>query len=45
MHLDADAVFGRGFSPARAAIDRGPHDGDDYGDHRFNPGHPRLIAG
>jgi len=28
----------------RAAIDRGPHDGYDYGDHRFNPGHPRVTG-
>ena len=26
------------------AIDRGPHDGDDYGDHRFNPGHRATIV-
>ncbi len=28
----------------RAAIDRGPDAGFDYGDHRFNPGHPRIAA-
>ena len=27
----------------RAAIDRGPHENFDYGDHRFNPGHPRIT--
>ena len=28
----------------RAAHERGPYDGIDYGDHRFNPGHPGLLA-
>jgi 8-oxo-dGTP pyrophosphatase MutT (NUDIX family) len=28
----------------RAAIDRGPHEEYDYGDHRFNPGHPRVTG-
>ena len=28
----------------RAAIDRGPHDDYDDGDHRFNPGHPRVTG-
>ena len=28
----------------RAAIDRGPHEDFDYGDHRFNPGHPRVAG-
>ena len=28
----------------RAAIDRGPHDDYDDGDHRFNPGHPRITG-
>jgi 8-oxo-dGTP pyrophosphatase MutT (NUDIX family) len=28
----------------RAAIDRGPHEDFDYGDHRFNPGHPRVTG-
>jgi 8-oxo-dGTP pyrophosphatase MutT (NUDIX family) len=28
----------------RAAIDRGPHENFDYGDHRFNPGHPRVTG-
>jgi 8-oxo-dGTP pyrophosphatase MutT (NUDIX family) len=27
----------------RAAIDRGPHENFDYGDHSFNPGHPRVT--
>ncbi len=27
---------------ARVAARQQTHDGDDYGDHRFNPGHPRL---
>lgn len=27
----------------RAAIDRGPHENFDYGDHSFNPGHPRMT--
>lgn len=27
----------------RAAIDRGPFDALDHGDHRFNPGHPRIV--
>jgi 8-oxo-dGTP pyrophosphatase MutT (NUDIX family) len=26
----------------RAAIDHGPHESFDYGDHRFNPDHPRV---
>lgn len=28
----------------RAAIDHGPHENYDYGDHRFNPGHPRVTG-
>ena len=28
----------------RAAVDRGPHENFDYGDHSFNPGHPRLAG-
>jgi 8-oxo-dGTP pyrophosphatase MutT (NUDIX family) len=28
----------------RAAIDRGPLEDFDYGDHRFNPGHPRVSG-
>ena len=28
----------------RAALERGPYGGTDYGDHRFNPQHPRLSA-
>ena len=29
----------------RAALERGPYGGaDDYGDHRFNPRHPRLMV-
>ena len=29
----------------RAALERGPYGGgEDYGDHRFNPQHPRLLA-
>jgi 8-oxo-dGTP pyrophosphatase MutT (NUDIX family) len=28
----------------RAAIDRGPHENFDYGDHSFNPGHPRITG-
>jgi len=28
----------------RAAIDHGPHDSFDYGDHRFNPDHPRMTG-
>jgi 8-oxo-dGTP pyrophosphatase MutT (NUDIX family) len=28
----------------RAAIDRGPHENFDYGDHRFNPDHPRVTG-
>ena len=28
----------------RAAIDRGPHEDYDYGDHSFNPGHPRVTG-
>lgn len=28
----------------RAAIDRGPHEAYDYGDHSFNPGHPRVSG-
>ena len=28
----------------RAAIDRGPHDDYDDGDHRFNPDHPRVTG-
>ncbi|MEP9389541.1 CoA pyrophosphatase [Mesorhizobium sp. KR9-304] len=27
----------------RVAIDRGPHEDFDYGDHSFNPGHPRVA--
>ena len=27
----------------RAALERGPYGGDSYGDHRFNPQHPRLT--
>ena len=28
----------------RAAIDRGPHEDYDYGDHSFNPDHPRVTG-
>ena len=28
----------------RAAIDRGPHENFDYGDHSFNRGHPRVTG-
>ncbi|MEW9804590.1 CoA pyrophosphatase [Mesorhizobium marinum] len=28
----------------RAAIDHGPHERFDYGDHSFNPGHPRVTG-
>lgn len=28
----------------RATIDRGPHENFDYGDHSFNPGHPRVMG-
>jgi len=28
----------------RAAIDRGPHENFDYGDHQFNAGHPRVAG-
>lgn len=28
----------------RVAIDRGPHENFDYGDHRFNPGHSRVTG-
>lgn len=28
----------------RAAIDHGPHENFDYGDHRFNPEHPRMTG-
>jgi 8-oxo-dGTP pyrophosphatase MutT (NUDIX family) len=28
----------------RAALDRGPHEDYDDGDHRFNPGHPRVTV-
>jgi 8-oxo-dGTP pyrophosphatase MutT (NUDIX family) len=28
----------------RATIDRGPREEYDYGDHRFNPGHPRVTG-
>lgn len=28
----------------RAAIDRGPHERFDYGDHSFNPDHPRITV-
>ena len=27
----------------RAAFERGPHEAHDYGDHRFNPQHPRVT--
>ncbi|RUU58100.1 CoA pyrophosphatase, partial [Mesorhizobium sp. M7A.T.Ca.TU.009.01.1.1] len=27
---------------SRFAVQPDAHAGDDYGDHRFNPGHPRL---
>lgn len=30
---------------ARFAAQPDAHAGDDYGDHRFNPGHPRLNQG
>ena len=30
---------------ARFAVQPDAHAGDDYGDHRFNPGHPRLNQG
>jgi len=30
---------------ARFAAQPDAHAGDDYGDHRFNPGHPRLNPG
>ena len=29
---------------ARVAMQPALHAGDDYGDHRFNPGHPRLKS-
>lgn len=28
----------------RALVDRGPHEDFDYGDHSFNPGHPRVTG-
>ena len=28
----------------RALVDHGPHEDFDYGDHRFNPGHPRVTG-
>lgn len=28
----------------RALVDHGPHEHFDYGDHRFNPGHPRVTG-
>ena len=28
----------------RALIERGPHENFDYGDHSFNPGHPRVTG-
>lgn len=28
----------------RASVDRGPHEHFDYGDHSFNPGHPRVSG-
>jgi len=28
----------------RASVDRGPHENFDYGDHSFNPDHPRLAG-
>jgi 8-oxo-dGTP pyrophosphatase MutT (NUDIX family) len=28
----------------RALVDRGPHEHFDYGDHSFNPGHPRVTG-
>jgi 8-oxo-dGTP pyrophosphatase MutT (NUDIX family) len=28
----------------RALVDRGPHENFDYGDHSFNPGHPRVTG-
>jgi len=28
----------------RALVDRGPHENFDYGDHSFNPGHPRMAG-
>lgn len=28
----------------RATVDRGPHENFDYGDHSFNPGHPRVAG-
>ena len=34
--------FSAGDFRIRVAAQAGAHADDDYGDHRFNPGHPRI---
>lgn len=43
MRVDVrEAPYSAGAFRLRAAHERAPHAQGDYGDHRFNPGHPRL---
>lgn len=38
------APFSAGAFRRRAALERSIGGGIDYGDHRFNPGHPRMVS-
>jgi 8-oxo-dGTP pyrophosphatase MutT (NUDIX family) len=45
MDQVSPAPFSSADFRARFAAQPDAHAGDDYGDHRFNPGHPRLHQG
>ena len=45
MDQVSSAPFSSADFRARFAAQPNAHAGDDYGDHRFNPGHPRLNQG
>ncbi|WP_457151224.1 CoA pyrophosphatase [Mesorhizobium sp. P5_C1] len=45
MDQMSTAPFSAADFRARFAAQPDAHAGDDYGDHRFNPGHPRLNHG
>jgi 8-oxo-dGTP pyrophosphatase MutT (NUDIX family) len=44
MNAMAEPVFSAADFRARVLAHEGEGEGEDYGDHRFNPGHPRLIG-
>ncbi len=44
IRTDAPPPFSAEDFRLRAAIDRGPDENFEYGDHSFNPGHPRVIG-